>query len=168
MPYKDTVLPEFDMEMDNTRRTLERVPDDKFGWKPHAKSGTLGWLAIHIATIPQWAKITMEEESLDLSAPGRNSGPPAPTDRKGLLELFEMNRTEARAALAGGSDAAYAKPWALFMGAQELFREPRANVLRRMVLNHMIHHRGQLTMYLRQLDVPVPGLYGPSADEQKF
>ncbi len=85
-----------------------------------------------------------------------------------MLELFEKNRAEARAALAGASDAAYAKPWALFMGAQELFREPRANVLRRMVLNHMIHHRGQLTLYLRLLDVPVPGLYGPSADEQKF
>ena len=169
MPYKDTVLPEFDMEMDNTRRTLERLPDDKFGWQPHAKSGTLGWLAVHIATIPHWAKITMEEDSLDLSAPGRsNSGPPVPTNRKGVMELFEKNRAEARAALSGGDDAAYAKPWALFMGEQELFREPRANVLRRMVLNHMIHHRGQLTMYLRLLDVPVPGLYGPSADEQKF
>ena len=169
MPYKDTVLPEFDMEMDNTRRTLERIPDDKLSWQPHAKSGTLGWLAIHIATIPHWAKITMEQDSLDLAAPGRsNSGPPLPTNRKGVVELFEKNRAEARAALAGSDDAAYAKPWALFMGEQELFREPRANVLRRMVLNHMIHHRGQLTMYLRLLDVPVPGLYGPSADEQKF
>lgn len=165
MPFKDTILPEFDMEMDNTRRTLERVPDDKFSWQPHAKSGTLGWLAIHIATIPHWAKITMEEDSLDLEAPGPNSGPQAPTNRKTVLELFERNRTEARAALAEGNDAAYAKPWALFMGKQELFREPRSSVLRRMVLNHMIHHRGQLTMYLRLLDVPVPGLYGPSADE---
>jgi uncharacterized damage-inducible protein DinB len=157
------------MEMDNTRRTLERVPDDKFSWQPHPKSGTLGWMAVHIATIPHWAKITMEEDSLDLAAPGRaNSGPPVPTDRKGVLDLFEKNRTEARAALANGDDAAYAKHWALLMGEQELFREPRANVLRRMVLNHLIHHRGQLTIYLRLLDVPVPGLYGPSADEQKF
>lgn len=169
MPYKDTLLPEFDMEMDSTRRTLERVPDEKFGWQPHAKSGTLGWLAIHIATIPHWAKMTMEEDSFDLAAPGRsNSGPPIPTNRKGVLELFEKNRTEARAALTGGRDAAYAKPWALFMGKKELFREPRAAVLRRMVFNHIIHHRGQLTMYLRLLDVPVPGLYGPSADEGKF
>jgi len=169
MPYKDTILPEFDMEMDNTRRTLERVPDDKFGWQPHAKSGTLGWLAVHIATIPHWAKITMEEESLNLSDPARSkTGPPVPKDRKGVLELFEKNRKEARAALAKGTDAAYKKKWALLMGQQELFREPRASVLRRMVLNHMIHHRAQLIVYLRLLDVPVPGLYGPSADEQKF
>jgi len=85
-----------------------------------------------------------------------------------VLELFEKNRAEARAAMAGGDDAAYAKPWALFVGKQELFREPRASVLRRMVFNHLIHHRGQLTVYLRLLNIPVPGLYGPSADEQKF
>ena len=169
MPFKDTILPEFDMEMDNTRRALERIPDEKFGWQPHAKSGTLAWLANHIATIPHWVKITMEENSLDLEAPGgSNSGPPVPKNRKGVLELFEKNRTEARAALAAAKDAAYAKPWALFMGKQELFREPRAAVLRRMVFNHMIHHRGQLMVYLRLLDVPVPGLYGPSADEAKF
>jgi len=168
MPVKDTILPEFDMEMDNTRRTLERVPEDKFSWQPHEKSGTLGWIASHIATIPHWAKITMEEESLDLAAPGRSNAAAPPTTRKGMLELFEKNRAEARAALEGSSDAAYAKPWALLMGKQELFREPRASVLRRMVFNHMIHHRGQLTVYLRLLNVPVPGLYGPSADEAKF
>jgi len=169
MAFKDTLVAEFDMEMDNTRRALERVPDDKFGWKPHEKSGTLGWLAIHIATIPHWAKMTMEEESLNLADPNRSkSGPPLPKDRKGALELFEKNRNEARAALSAGDDAAYAKPWALFMGERELFREPRSNVVRRMVFNHIIHHRGQLTVYLRLLGVPVPGLYGPSADEQKF
>jgi len=169
MAVKDTLLPEFDMEMDNTRRTLKRLPDDKFSWQPHEKSGTLGWLANHIATIPHWAKMTMEQESVDLADPNRsNSGPPLPKDRKGVLELFEKNRNEARTALEGGTDTAYAKPWALFMGDRELFREPRANVLRRMVFNHIIHHRGQLTMYFRLLNVPVPGLYGPSADEQKF
>ena len=169
MAVKDALLAEFDMEMDNTRRTLERVPDDKFGWKPHEKSGTLGWMATHIATIPHWAKMTLEQESLNLADPNRStSGPPLPKDRKGVLELFEKNRNEARAALAAGSDAAYSKPWALFMGERELFREPRANVVRRMVFNHIIHHRGQLTVYLRLLNVPVPGLYGPSADEQKF
>ena len=169
MPFKDAILPEFDMEMDNTRRVLERLPDGKFDWQPHSKSGTLGWLAVHIATIPHWAKITMEEESLNLSDPARSkSGPPVPKDRKGVLELFEKNRKEARAALAKAADAAYKKKWALLMGERELFREPRASVLRRMVFNHMIHHRGQLTVYYRLLDVPVPGLYGPSADEQKF
>ena len=168
MLIRDTLLPEFDMEMDNTRRTLDRIADDKFSWQPHAKSGTLGWLAAHIATIPHWAKVTMEQESLDLAAPGHSNSSPPPTDRKGVLELFEKSRAEARAAMAGGDDAAYAKPWALFVGEQELFREPRASVLRRMVFNHIIHHRGQLTVYLRLLNIPVPGLYGPSADEQKF
>ncbi|MGB9233101.1 MAG: DinB family protein [Terriglobales bacterium] len=169
MPVKDTLLPEFDMEMDSTRRTLERVPDDKFSWQPHEKSGTLGWMATHIATIPHWAKMTMEQDSLDISAGGdSNFALPTPTNRKELLEVFDKNRIEARAALAAGTDAAYAKPWALLMGEQELFREPRAAVLRRMVFNHIIHHRGQLTMYFRLLNIPVPALYGPSADEQKF
>ncbi|MFZ0480055.1 MAG: DinB family protein [Terriglobales bacterium] len=169
MSVKDTLLPEFDMEMDNTRRTLERVPDDKFSWKPDEKSGTLGWMATHIASLPHWAKMTMEQDSLDLSAAGGDAYvPPKPANRKELLEVFDKNRAEARAALAAADDATYAKPWALLMGAEELFREPRANVLRRMVLNHMIHHRGQLTMYFRLLKVPVPALYGPSADEQKF
>ena len=169
MAFKDTILPEFDMEMDNTRRTLERVPDDKFSWQPHAKSGTLGWIAGHISNLPIWLVMTMKEDSLNL-APSTGSGPsmPKPANRKELLENFEKNRADARAALAAADDAAYAKPWALFMGEQELFREPRAAVLRRMIFNHMIHHRGQLTVYLRLLDVPVPGLYGPSADEQRF
>ena len=170
MSVKDTLIPEFDMEMDSTRRTLERVPDDKFSWKPHEKSGTLGWMATHIATIPHWAKMTMEQDSLDIAPAGGGSAyvPPKPANRKELLAEFDKNRAEARAAFAAADDAAYAKPWALLMGGKELFREPRAAVLRRMVFNHIIHHRGQLTMYLRQLDVPVPALYGPSADEQKF
>jgi uncharacterized damage-inducible protein DinB len=166
---RDMLLPEFDMEMDNTRRTLERVPDDKLSWKPHEKSGTLGWMATHIASIPNWAKMTMENDSLDLSpAGGSKFTPPKADNRKELLELFDKNRAEARAALAAGDDAAFAKPWALLMSGKELFREPKSSVLRRMVFNHLIHHRGQLTMYFRQLDVPVPALYGPSADEQKF
>jgi uncharacterized damage-inducible protein DinB len=170
MHFKDILLPEFDMEMDNTRRTLERVPDDKFGWKPHEKSGTLGWMATHVATIPNWAKITMEQDSLDIApaAGGSDSVPPRPSNRKDLLDIFDKNRAEARAALAAGDDAAYAQPWALLMGGKQLFSEPRSAVLRRMVLNHIIHHRGQLTMYLRLLNVPVPALYGPSADEQTF
>lgn len=169
MAFKDTLLSEFDMEMDNTRRTLERVPDEKFSWKPHEKSGTLGWMAGHISNIPHWAKMTMEQDSLDLAPAG---GPPMtapkPANRKEVLENFDKNRAEARAALSAGSDADYAKSWALLMGGRELFREPRTAVLRRMVFNHIIHHRGQLTMYFRLLDVPVPALYGPSADEQTF
>jgi uncharacterized damage-inducible protein DinB len=167
MAFKDMFLGEFDMEMDNTRRTLERVPDDKFGWTPHAKSGTLGWIAGHIANLPVWAKMTMTEDSLNL-APSTGSAPAMPkaANRAELLANFDKNRTEARAALAAAAEADYGKSWALLMGERELFREPRAAVLRRMVFNHMIHHRGQLTVYLRLLDVPIPGLYGPSGDEQ--
>jgi uncharacterized damage-inducible protein DinB len=169
MAIKDSILPEFDMEMDNTRRTLDRVPDDKFSWKPHEKSGTLAWMATHIASIPEWAKMTMEQDSVDIAPPGgADYVPPKPMNRKEVLELFDKNRAAARAVLAAADDAAYAKPWALLMNQKELFREPRASVLRRMVFNHMIHHRGQLTVYLRLLGVPVPALYGPSADEQTF
>jgi uncharacterized damage-inducible protein DinB len=169
MAIRDTILPEFDMEMESTRRTLERVPDEQFSWKPHEKSGTLGWMAGHIANLPSWAKMTMELEALDLApAGGWNFTLPKPANRKELLEVFDKSRAEARAALAAADDAAFAKPWALLMAGNELFREPRAAVLRRMVFNHIIHHRGQLTMYFRLLNVPVPALYGPSADEQKF
>ncbi len=169
MSLKDTILPEFDMEMDATRRTLERVPDDKFDWKPHDKSGTLGWLSGHVANIPQWAVMTMKQDSLDLAPAGASPRvPPKPASRKEVLDSFDKNRAEARAALVAGDDAAFAKPWALLMGGKQLFSEPRSAVLRRMVFNHIIHHRGQLTVYLRLLNVPVPALYGPSADEQTF
>jgi uncharacterized damage-inducible protein DinB len=169
MPVKDTLLAEFDMEMANTRRTLERLPDDKFDWKPHAKSGTLGWMAGHLAQLPQWAAITMNQDSLDLApAGGPPYVPPKPANRQEILQAFDKNTKEARAALAAASDADYDKPWTLLMGGKELFTHCRMEVLRRMVFNHLIHHRGQLTMYFRLLDVPVPALYGPSADEQTF
>jgi hypothetical protein len=125
-------------------------------------------MATHVATIPFWATITMRQDSLDLApADGSKFVPPKAATRKELLELFDNNRAEARTAPAGGDDATYAQPWALLMGGRQLFSEPRSAVLRRMVLNHIIHHRGQLTIYLRLLNIPVPGLYGPSADEQQ-
>ena len=169
MSPKDALLSEFDMEMANTRRTLERVPDEKFSWKPHEKSGTLGWLAGHLANLPYWTVVTLTRDSLDLApTDGPAFVPPKPNNRKEVLEYFDKHRAEARTALASADDAAYEKPWALLMGGNELFRHSRAEILRRMVFNHSIHHRGQLTMYLRLLDVPVPALYGPSADEQTF
>lgn len=169
MLIKDDLLAEFDMEMANTRRTLERVPDDKFDWKPHAKSGTRGWMAGHVAQLPQWAAITMKQDSLDIAPVGAPPYvPPKPANRQEVLQAFDKSTTEARAALAGSADADFEKPWTLLMGGKELFSHPRAEVLRRMVFNHLIHHRGQLTMYLRLLDVSVPALYGPSADEQTF
>jgi uncharacterized damage-inducible protein DinB len=169
MSSKDALLSEFDMEMANTRRTLERVPDEKFSWKPHEKSGTMGWLAGHLANLPYWAVVTLTRDSLDLNpADGPAYVQPQPANRKEVLDYFDKHRSAARAALAATDDTALASPWALLMTGKELFRHSRAEVLRRMVFNHSIHHRGQLTMYLRLLDVPVPALYGPSADEQTF
>ncbi|HUM06854.1 MAG TPA: DinB family protein [Terriglobales bacterium] len=166
---KESLLSEFDMEMANTRRTLERIPDEKFDWKPHPKSGTLGWMAGHLANLPYWTVVTLTWDSLDLAPAGAPVWtPPKPANRKEVLDFFDKHKAEARTVLASTPEADYAKPWALLMGGKELFRHPRAEVLRRMVLNHSIHHRGQLTMYLRLLDVPVPALYGPSADEQAF
>jgi len=169
MPHKDILLPEFDMEMANTRRTLERVPDDKFDWKPHDKCGTLGWMAGHLANLPYWTVVTLQRDSLDLApAGGPVWTPPKPANRKEVLKFFDKHVAEARTALVAAADADFEKPWALLMRGKELFRHSRAEVLRRMVFNHIVHHRGQLTMYFRLLDVPVPALYGPSADEQTF
>ena len=166
MALSDAILPEFDYEMANTRKTLERVPDDKFGWKPHEKSGAMGWLAGHLANLPTWTGYTINQDSLDL-APVGGEAPRAepPTPREELLKLFDKNVTEARAAIAAASDADLFQPWSLLKGGQTLFTMPKIAVLRGFVMNHQIHHRGQLTVYLRLNDIPVPALYGPSADD---
>lgn len=167
MPINQMLLPEFDQEAANTRKTLERVPDDKWDWKPHTKSGTLGWLAGHVATLNDWTATTIKTEQLDFApVNGPRYELPKTRNRKELLEAFDKCTAEARAAIAGVSDEALMKPWTLLMGGQVLFTMPRAAVLRSFCFNHTIHHRAQLTMYLRALDIPVPALYGPSADEQ--
>ncbi len=157
------LLPEFDHEMANTRRTLERVPESKFGWKPHEKSGTLGWLAGHVATMPLWATVTLTTSGLDVTAP--NDYKPVMETREQLLEVFDQNLKQARAALEKATAETLAEPWTLRSGDNVIFTFPKADVMRGFVMNHMIHHRAQLTVYLRLLDVPVPALYGPSADE---
>lgn len=161
-----SLLPEFDHEMSNTRRTLERVPEDKFGWQPHAKSMSMGRLATHLAELAGWIATTLETESLDFAPPG---GPPyqpqTAASRVALLEMFDRNVAAARAAIGGASDAQWMVPWTLLAGGKVMFSMPRIGVLRGMAINHMIHHRGQLAVYLRLNDVPVPALYGPSADE---
>jgi uncharacterized damage-inducible protein DinB len=166
MALSDALLPEFDHEMANTRKTLERVPDEKFGWKPHEKSGTMGWLANHLATLPTWTGYTLNQDSLDLAPTGGSPPrPEPPTSREELLKLFDKNAAEARATIAGASDADFFKPWSLLSGGATLFTMPKVAVLRGFVMNHLIHHRGQLSVYLRLNDIPVPALYGPSADE---
>jgi uncharacterized damage-inducible protein DinB len=162
----ESMLPEFDQEMGNTRKVLERVPDDRWNWKPHEKSGTLGWLASHVATMPDWATVTMTQDELDYApVDGPGYQPPKTENRKQLLEVFDKSVAEARKAIAAGSDQNMLKDWTLLAGGQIIFAMPRVAVMRSMVMNHLIHHRAQLTVYFRLLDVPVPGLYGPSADE---
>ena len=170
MALSEALLPEFDQEMANTRQTLERVPEDKLGWKPHQKSGTMGWLATHLANIPGWVTFTLDNDSLDLAPPGGASVDPLPpaNSRNELLEMFDKNVAAARAALAGAGDAQLAKPWSLLKGGKTVLSMPRITVLRSFVMNHTIHHRAQLGVYLRLNNVPVPAIYGPSADEGSF
>jgi uncharacterized damage-inducible protein DinB len=166
MTIGQMMLGEFDQEMQNTRKTLERVPEDKWSWKPHEKSGTVGWLAAHIATMPGWTGMTLNTDQLDYAPIG---GPayelPKIENRKELLAEFDKNVVQARAALAGVSDQEIMKNWTLLAGGQTIFTMPRVACIRSMILNHVIHHRAQLTVYYRLLGVPVPALYGPSADE---
>jgi len=161
-----TLLDEFDQEMAKTRRSLERVPDDRLGWQPHPKSMTLGRLATHIAEIPSYASTTLEFDSLDLSAPGRSSSPPGfVTSHQEVLRLFDENVSAGRAVLARTVEEKLSQPWSLLSGGKTIFTQPRLSVFRNWVLNHTIHHRAQLGVYLRLNDVPVPATYGPSADE---
>lgn len=166
MSISASLLPEFDMEMANTRKTLERVQEDKFTWKPHPKSGEMIWLAAHVATLPMWAAMTMTTTELDLAPGGvQQQPPPPPTSQAELLALFDGHLAKAREAISATADADFMVPWSLLMNGKTLMTLPRIAVLRSFVMNHMIHHRAQLTMYLRLNDVPVPALYGPSADE---
>jgi uncharacterized damage-inducible protein DinB len=162
MSLSDALIPEFDMEMANTRRALERVPMDKASWQPHPKSMTLGRLAVHLAELPGWASTTVNTDELDFAS-GYN--PPKAETTQDLLALFDKNVGEARAALAGASDETWQKGWTLRRGDHVIFTMPKIAVHRGFTMNHIIHHRGQLTVYLRLNDVAVPSIYGPSADE---
>jgi uncharacterized damage-inducible protein DinB len=166
MTIGQSMLPEFDEEMKNTRKVLERIPDEKWGWKPHEKSGTMGWLAAHVGTVPEWIAVTINTEELDY-APVNGPGyqPPKITNRKELLAEFDKASAAARTALASVSDQEIMKGWKLLAGGKEIFTLPRVACIRSMCMNHMIHHRAQLTVYFRLVGVPVPGVYGPSADE---
>jgi uncharacterized damage-inducible protein DinB len=169
MGLSESLLPEFDQEMANTRKTLERVPEDKFGWKPHEKSMAMGGLATHLSNIPTWAVYTIDQDSLDLAPEGKPL-PPAELAKSQaeLLALFDANAAKARAAIAGASDADLFQPWTLMSNGNTILAMPKIAVLRSFVMNHLIHHRAQLGVYLRLNDIPVPSIYGPSADESPF
>jgi uncharacterized damage-inducible protein DinB len=166
MAIRDALLPEFDHEMANTRKTLERVPDENFGWKPHEKSMTCKQLANHLAQLPEWATITINEDSFDL-APKDGAPPPRELghSRDEVLRIFDDKVATARAALENVADDRLMKPWSLLNGGNPIMTMPRIAVLRSFVLSHTIHHRAQLGVYLRLNDIPVPSIYGPSADE---
>ena len=169
MGFTEMILPEFEQEMANTRKTLERVPDDKFSWKPHEKSMSLGGLSTHLANIPSWTTHTFEKEELDIAPPG---APPFRLEeaksRADVLEAFDKNVAAAREALAAAGDEVWMGSWSLLKGGNKIMTLPRAAVMRGFVMSHLIHHRAQLGVYLRLLDVPVPSIYGPSADEGGF
>ncbi len=164
MAFVDALLPEFDREMGLTRRLLERLPDGQFAWQPHPKSMTLGRLAEHLAELPHWAAATITQDGIDVSV-GRPEGYQSPATRDAVLAMFDANVAQAREALAGAPDAVLLAPWTLSNGAHVIFTMPKVAVMRSFVLNHLIHHRGQMTVYLRLHDVPLPSIYGPSADE---
>jgi uncharacterized damage-inducible protein DinB len=167
MKISESMLPEFDQEMANTRKTLERVPFDKLSWKPHPKSFSFGDLATHIATMAEWGKVTLEMDSFDYAPPGAPPyQPPKLESSKALLDNFDKGVAEARAALAAADNDKMLAPWSLMAGGQTIMTMPRVAVVRSFVMNHIIHHRAQLGVYLRLNDIPVPALYGPTADEQ--
>ena len=167
MSLSEALLPEYDQEMANTRKTLERVPEAKFTWKPHEKSGTMIWLAGHLANIPEWAVHAINEDVLDMAPKGvPMTPPPTPKSAKELLAIFDKNVAAGRAAIAGASDAHLFKPWSLANNGQTILTLPRIACLRTWVMNHTVHHRAQLGVYLRLNNIPVPAIYGPSADER--
>lgn len=162
MSISAALLPEFDHEMATTRKCLERVPDNKLGWKPHDRSMTMGRLASHVAEMPTWAVVGLNMDALDLATGYK----PFEAKSNGeLLETFDKNVAAARSAIAAAADATYMQNWSLKNGEATLMTMPKIAVVRTFVMNHVLHHRGQLSVYLRLNDIPVPSIYGPSADE---
>ena len=164
-----SLLPEFDVEIANTRKTLERVPENKPDFRPHPKSMTLARLAGHLAELPQWAAMTLENDELDINPQGA-----APmvayvmTSRQEALAKFDEHVKKARTLLTSTTDEAMMRPWTLKNAGQTVMALPKVAIMRSFFMNHMVHHRAQLGVYLRMNDVPVPSIYGPSADEGRM
>ncbi|MBT9332723.1 DinB family protein [Paracidobacterium acidisoli] len=167
MSIAETLLPEFDEEYACTRKFLALVPDDKLTWKPHEKSMELGRLAWHVSDFPEWCSSTITKDKLDLSDTDAadSAGGWQGKQRADMLSRFDANLPQARAALASASDDAMNAHWKMIWNGQAIIDDPRTAVYRRWVISHMVHHRAQLGVYLRLLGVPIPGAYGPSADQ---
>jgi uncharacterized damage-inducible protein DinB len=164
MAVADSLLPDFDHEMSVTRQLLERVPEDAFEWRPHEKSFSLGALAAHLTQIPHWGSTILDCDQYDMALAGRPRASAA--SRAEVLAAFDRTVSEMRRGMSARSDAELLAPWTLSRGGHVLLTMPRVAALRRFVLHHVIHHRGQLSVYLRLRDVPLPPFYGPTADEQ--
>lgn len=166
MSYAEMILPEFEQEMASTRKLLERIPNDKLGWKSHAKSNSIGWNANHVAEIPGWVEGVLERDSWDFAPV---DGPAYRTPELGsageIVAMFDRNVQAARRAIQAFREEAMEDDWSLLEGGKTLLTMPRHLVMRMFVLNHLIHHRAHLCVYLRLNDCPVPGMYGPSADD---
>lgn len=168
MTIAQALLPEFDHEMANTRKTLERIPDDKLDWKPHEKSFDFRGMLTHMANMPKWSVMTINEDSFDMAPEDEDPTTEEPAESvAGALEMFDANVAAAREAIVNASDETLMASWSLLKAGEEILTFPRIAVLRSFIMNHMIHHRGQLTVYLRLNDLPLPALYGPSADEDE-
>src|SRR4051812_34543054 len=149
MSYADTLLPEFDQEMANTRKVLERIPDDKLDWQAHPKSHTIGWNANHVADIPNWLVMVLTSPSLDIAPVGGEPYPfPKHATTREIVDLFDRNVAAARKAITEASDEDMGKPWTLSQAGQTFFTMPRSAVVRSMVLNHLMHHRAHIIVYL--------------------
>jgi uncharacterized damage-inducible protein DinB len=165
MPIAQALLPEFDHEMATTRSLLERVPEDRADFRPHPRSTALGPLAVHLANLVGLGPRIVSLTEVDMNPPGGPGfTPPQFSTTAAVLEMFDANVARAREAIAGTSDEAMMETWTLKNGGITIFAMPRAAVLRTMLMNHMIHHRGQLSVYLRLNEVPLPSIYGPTAD----
>jgi len=165
MAIIDGMLQELEQEARTTRRVLERIPDDQLGWRPHAKARTLGELAMHVAVIPgALAQLIASPSPAQIG----NFTDPVPKDTSELISALDESIAKAKKVLGGMGDDAVVATWRLMRGERELLAVPRIAMLRSVMLNHWYHHRGQLTVYLKELDVPIPSIYGPSADEDPF
>jgi uncharacterized damage-inducible protein DinB len=165
MKMTELFLAELEREAAPTRRVLERVPEGRYDWKPHEKSMTLGYLAELVARLPSWCANAIKRDELDLAT--AEKVPPLRTSRE-LVQALDESVAQAREALANTTDEHLLKPWRLLVAGRVVSEDPRHIVLRDAVFNHLAHHRGQLTVYLRLNGAPVPSIYGPSADEGKF
>ncbi|RYZ55427.1 MAG: DUF1572 domain-containing protein [Sphingobacteriales bacterium] len=162
MAINKALIAEIQQEAQSTKKILERIPAEHFGWKPHEKSMSLGTLATHLANLAGWISITIEQDELDLAGDMKRFVPSTTED---LVAHYNEGIENAVRVLETTTDETMMQPWTLKKGAHVIMTQPKIVVLRSMCLNHMVHHRGQLTVYLRLLNIPVPGVYGPSADD---